>query len=51
METYPKFKYDSHSTTLEDNFNKSAYGEVEEIQSSSIVELGGGDTTKEDVDE
>ncbi len=26
-------------------------GEVDKIQSSSVVELGGGDTTKEDVDE
>ncbi len=51
MKTYPKFKHESPSVTLEDNFNtldfnqyeSSPSGKAQEVQSSSHVDLMGGD--------
>jgi hypothetical protein len=59
MEAYLKFKYDSPSTTHEDNFNASYFnqyetspsGEAQEVQSSSPIDLWGGDTIEEAMDE
>lgn len=58
-ETYPKFKYDSPSTILEDSFNISNFnqydacpsGEDQEVHSSPHVELMEGDFIEEVVDE
>lgn len=55
QETYLEFRYDSLTTTLKDNFNIldfnqykiDANGEAREVQASALVELKGGDTTKE----
>ncbi len=55
MESYPKFKYDSPSTTPKDSFNTSNFnqyeaspsGEAQEIQSSPLVELKGGDIAQD----
>jgi hypothetical protein len=54
-EAYPEFRYDSPSTTLEDNFSTSDFnqyeaspsGEVQEVQSSALVEMKGRDPLKE----
>jgi len=59
MEAYIEFKYDSPSTTHEDNFNASYFnqyetspsGEAQEVQSSSPIDLRGGDTIEEAMDE
>ncbi len=59
METYPKFKYDSPSTTLDNCFNTidfnqnetSPSGKAQVVWSSPLVELWGGNTTKEAMDE
>jgi hypothetical protein len=54
-ETYLEFRYDSPSTTLEDNFSTSNFnqyeaspsGEAQEVQSSALVEMKGRDLLEE----
>ncbi len=58
-EAYPKFKYDSSSTTPKNSFNTSNFnqyeaspsGEAYEVQSSPPIESRGGDTIEEGMDE
>ncbi len=57
MEAYQKFKYESPFVTLEDNFNTSNFNQDEvgsegqEVQSSSHIDLRGGDIIEEAMDE
>ncbi len=55
QEAYLELRYDSLTTTLEDNFNIldlnqykiDTNGEAQEVQSSALVELKQGDIVKE----
>ncbi len=55
QEAYLEFRYDSLTTIIEDNFSIldfnqykiDANGEAQEVQSNALVELEGGNTTKE----
>ncbi len=57
MEAYQEFKYKSPFVTLEDNFNTSNFNqdevgwEAQEVQSNSPIDLRGGNTIEEAMDE